>query len=163
MGRVDIEVPHVPYMYGGAQEQLCRECRLPCALEVTSVDCVRRFFLQGMLHCTYLVYGYCFLNEVNGCVLDNGGEHEAYWMKLLNEYFHNVMNREETEPDFVRRSEELKKLVFDQIDDRQVPLCRYFEEYYHRIMEDGGGMSEAMMEKLDEAYLSLLAGTSRKR
>jgi len=116
-----------------------------------------------MLHCTYFVYGYCFLVDEPGCVLDNGGQHENYWMNLLNEYFHNVMNREETDPEFVRRSEELHRLVFDQIDNRQVPLCRYFEEYYDRLMETGGGLSEEVMDKLDEAYLSLLSGTTRKR
>jgi len=62
----------------------------------------------------------------------------------------------------VRRREELKRLVFDQVENRQVSLCRYFEEYYHRVLEDGGGLSEEMMGKLDEAYLALLAGTSRK-
>jgi hypothetical protein len=38
-------------------------------------------------------------------------------------------------------------LVFRQIEDRQVVLCRYFEEYYNRVMSEGGGL----MEKLDEA------------
>ena len=49
------------------------------------------------------------------------------------------------------------------IEDRQVQLCRYFEEQYNRVMEDGGGLSEEIMEKLDEAFLSLLSGTTRKR
>jgi hypothetical protein len=162
MGRPEIKIPEAPYMYGGDKELLCRECQLPCKLDETSVDCYRRFFLQGMLECTYFVYGYCFLTTEAGCVLDNGGVHESYWLNLLNDYFHNVKNREETDPDFIRRSEELKKLVFQQIDDRQVALCRYFEEYYNRVMEEGGGLSEEMMDKLDEAYLSLLSGTSRK-
>jgi hypothetical protein len=162
MGRPEIKVPTISYVYGGDREQLCRECQLPCQLEVTSVDCFRRFVLQGMLHCTYFVYGYCFLVDEPGCVFDNGGQHDKYWMNLLNEYFHNVTHREESDPDFVRRSEELKKLVFQQIDDRQVSLCRYFEEQYNRVMEEGGGLSEEMMEKLDEAYLALLAGTTRK-
>ena len=161
MGRPEIEVPEISFVYGGDNERLCRDCQLPCQLEVTSVDCFRRFFLQGMLHCTYLVFGYCFLDKP-GCVFDNGGDHDTYWMNLLNEYFHNVMSREESDPQFVQRAEELRGLVFQQIDNRQVSLCRYFEEYYDRIMEEGGGMSEEIMEKLDEAYLALLAGTTRK-
>ena len=163
MGRPEIEVPEAPYVYGGNNETLCRECQLPCQLDVTSVDCFRRFFLQGMLQCTYLIYGYCFLIDKSGCVFDNAGDHDTYWMNLLNEYFHNVTHREESNPEFVRRAEELKRLVFEQIDNRQVSLCRYFEEYYNRLMEDGGGMGEEVMEKLDEAYLSLLSGTTRKR
>jgi len=162
MGRPEIKIPSAPYMYGGDKELLCRECQLPCKLEETSPDCFRRWFLQGMLECTYFVYGYCFLTTEPGCVLDNGGAHESYWLNLLNDYFHNVKNREETDPDFIRRSGELKKLVFQQIEDRQVALCRYFEEYYSRVMEEGGGLSEEMMDKLDAAYLSLLSGTSRK-
>jgi hypothetical protein len=42
-------------------------------------------------------------------------------------------------------------------------LCRYFEEFYHRMLEDGGGSSEDVMARLDDAYLALLRGTSRKR
>jgi len=162
MGRPEIEVPEAPYVYGGDNERLCRDCQLPCQLDVTSVDCFRRFFLQGFLGCTYQVFGYCFLVDKPGCVFDNGGDHDNYWMNLLNEYFHNVTNREESDPEFVRRAEELRRLVFEQIDNRQVSLCRYFEEYYNRLMEDGGGMSEEIMEKLDDAYLALLAGTTRK-
>jgi len=116
-----------------------------------------------MLQCTYFVYGYCFLVDRPGCVFDNGGDHDTYWHGLLSDYFHNVGDREESDPDFARNSEELKRLVFEQIKDRQVSLCRYFEEVYHRIMEEGGGLSEEMMEHLDEAYLALLAGTTRKR
>jgi len=163
MGGSDIEVPAAPYVYGGDNTQLCRECQLPCQLKVTSTDCFRRFFLQGMLECTYFVFGYCFLTTEPGCVFDNGGRHEDYWLNLLNDYFHNVGNRDTTDPDFVSNSEQLKKLVAQQVEDRQVQLCRYFEEYYNRVMEQGGGLSEDIMEKLDEAFLSLLAGTTRKR
>jgi hypothetical protein len=163
MGRPDIEVPEAPYAYGGNKVELCRDCQLPCKLKVTSPDCFRRFSLQGMLECSYFVYGYCFLNTEPGCVFDNGGHHEDYWLNLLNDYFHNVKNREESDPDFVKNADELKKLVSQQIQDRQVQLCRYIEEYYNRIMEEGGGLSEDIMERLDEAYLALLSGTSRKR
>ncbi|NIM19498.1 MAG: hypothetical protein GTO51_03855 [Candidatus Latescibacteria bacterium] len=163
MGRPEIKVPSLPFVYGGEAEMLCRECQLPCKLDVMSIDCYRRFFLQGMLQCTYFIYGYCFLVEKPGCVFDNGGQHEDYWLRLLNDYFHNVKNVEETDPDFARNSEELKKLVFTQIENRQVSLCRYIEETYNRVMETGGGLSEEMMEKLDEAYLALLGGTSRKK
>lgn len=163
MGRPDIEVPAAPYVYGGNREERCRECQLPCKLKVTSPDCFRRFFLQGMLECTYFVYGYCFLSTEPGCVFDNGGFHEDYWLDLLANYFHNVSNKSETDPDFVNNSTQLKTLIRQQIEDRQVQLCRYFEEYYNRVMEEGGGLAEEVMEKLDEAYLNLLSGTSRKR
>jgi hypothetical protein len=162
MGRPEIKIPEAPYTYGGDRKQLCRECQLPCQHEVTSVDCFRRFFLQGLLGCTYLVYGYCFLVDEPGCVLDNGGRHDTYWLNLLNDYFHNVSDRDESDPDFARRAAELKQLVADHIANRQVSLCRYIEEYYHRLMEDGGGLSEDVMEKVDEAYLALLRGTKRK-
>ena len=162
MGRPEIKIPAAPYVYGGDKMQLCRDCGLPCRLEETSPDCLRRFALQGFLHCTYFVYGYCFLDRP-GCVFDNGGDHDRYWLNLLNQYFHNVARREESEPDFAGRRAQLVQLVADQIDNRQVSLCRYFEEIYNRALEDGGGLSEDVMSRLDDAYLALLAGTSRKR
>jgi hypothetical protein len=82
---------------------------------------------------------------------------------VLNDYFHNVAGRDDTERDFTQRREQLLKLVDQQIADRQVSLCRYLEEIYHRALEDGGGLSEDVMGRLDDAYLALLAGTSRKR
>lgn len=163
MGNPEIKVPEHPFTYGGEAEPLCRECQLPCQLDVTSVDCFRRFFLQGMLHCTYFVHGYCFLIDTPGCVFDNGGEHETYWMNLLNEYFHSAKSSDADDENFKQRQEEFRKLIADQIDSRQVSLCRYLEEIYHRVMETGGGINEEMMEKLDDAYLALLAGTSRKK
>lgn len=162
MGRPEIKIPDPRFVYGGELEGLCRECQLPCKLEETSVDCLRRFFLQGFLWCTYFVGGYCFLIDTPGCVFDNGGRHEDYWMNLLNQYYHNVGDVELRDPDFARRIDELKRLVADQIDGRRVSLCRYLEEIYNRIMETGGGMSEEMMARLDEAYMALLTGTSRK-
>ncbi len=150
-------------MYGGDPVALCRECSLPCRLEETSVDCLRRFFLQGFLQCTYLVHGYCFLCDKPGCVFDNGGEHDTYWMSLLGEYFHGVGDAEEKDLDFTRRARELRRLVEEQIAGRQVSLCRYLEECYNRAMETGGGMSEDMLRKLDDAYIALLSGTSRKK
>ncbi|HEX5131606.1 MAG TPA: hypothetical protein VFX92_03865 [Candidatus Krumholzibacteria bacterium] len=161
MGRPEIKIPEAPYVYGGDRERLCRDCQLPCSLAETSPDCFRRFFLQGMLHCTYQVYGYCFL-DTPGCVFDNGGEHDRYWARLLNEYFHNVNRAGENDPSFSQHREQVSRLVDERIADRQVPLCRYFEEYYHRLLEDGGGLSEDVMARLDEAYLALLSGTSRK-
>ncbi len=163
MGSPDIDIPCVSFIYGGDLEPLCRECGLPCKLTETGVDCLRRFFLQGLIQCTYFIYGYCFLVDKPGCVFDNDGDHESYWMNLLNDYFHNVKDVETSDPDFIKRSEELKKLVFEQISNRQVSLCRYLEELYNKIMETGGGLSEEMMEKLDEAYMSLLSGTARKK
>ncbi|MFH1755526.1 MAG: hypothetical protein ABIA59_07460 [Candidatus Latescibacterota bacterium] len=163
MVKPDITIVSFPFVYGGEAQALCEECCLPCQLDTMSIDCFRRFFLQGMLHCTYFIYGYCMLDVLPGCVFDNGGGHDRYWMNLLNDYFHNVKGVDETDPDFVKRSRELKELVFMQIENRQISLCRYIEEIYNRVMETGGGLSEEMMEKLDEAYLSLLGGTSRKK
>ena len=71
MGRPEIRVPQRRFVYGGEAETLCRECQLPCRLDETSVDCFRRFFLQGLLQCTYFVHGYCFLVDKAGCVFDN--------------------------------------------------------------------------------------------
>lgn len=150
-------------MYGGDPAALCRECELPCRLEQMGVDCFRRFFLQGLLRCTYLVHGYCFLCDKTGCVFDNGGEHDTYWMSLLGQYFHGVGDAEQRDPDFARRARELRQLTEDEIAGRQVSLCRYLEESYNRAMETGGGSSEDMLQKLDEAYMALLGGTSRKK
>jgi len=162
MGKSSTATASPRFVYGGDSEVLCEECQLPCKLDSMSIDCFRRLFLQGMLQCTYFIYGYCFLVQQNGCAFDNGGKHDTYWLRLLNDYFHNVGRVDETDPDFARRSQELKELVFAQIESRQVSLCRYVEEIYNRVMETGGGLSEEMMEKLDEAFLSLLGGTSRK-
>lgn len=162
MGRPEIRVPDYGFVYGGEVEILCRECQLPCRLQETAVDCLRRFFLQGLLQCTYFVDGYCFLDDGPGCVFDNGGRHETYWMGLLKQYRHHVAGAERTDRDFVRRDEEFRRLIEDQIAARRVSICRYLEEYYNRVMETGGGASEEMLEKLDEAYMALLGGTSRK-
>ena len=162
MGRPEIEIPDYPFVYGGDAGTLCRECQLPCKLNKTSIDCFRRFFLQGFLQCTYFVHGYCFLIDESGCVFDNHGKQDKYWMNLLNQYFHNVKDIESKDPDFVTRVQELNKLIEQQIVDRQVPLCRYLEEIYNRVMETGGGLSEEMMERLDAAYLALLGGIPRK-
>jgi len=163
MGRPEIKVPLRTFVYGGDAEMLCRECQLPCTMDETSMDCFRRFFLGGLLECSYFVYGYCFLEEKGGCVFDNGGEHDTYWQNALNQYFHNVKDIDQQDPDFVTHAEELKKLIAMHIENRQVSLCRYLEEHYNRIMETGGGMNEEMLEKLDEAYYALLGGTSRKK
>jgi hypothetical protein len=150
-----------PFTFGGSPDVICEECQLPCELETMSLDCHRRFFLQGMLNCSYFVYGYCFLIDCPGCVFDNGGRHETYWLRLLNDYFHNVAERDEDE-EFLRHRKEALKLIEDQFERHNVYLCRYLEEYYNRLMETGGGLSEDMLSKLDEAYLSLLRGISRK-
>lgn len=117
--------------------------------------------MQGMLHCTYFVKGYCFLIDHPGCVFDNGGRHETYWLQLLNEYFHNINLREET-PDFIEKRNHVLQLIDDQIKNQNVYLCRYIEEYYNNIMETGGGMSEDMLSAIDDAYLSMLRGIIRK-
>jgi hypothetical protein len=150
-----------PFVFGVDVDYLCEQCELPCRMDSINLDCYRRFFLRGLAHCSYFVYGYCFLTEQPGCVFDNGGRHESYWLNLLNEYFHNVGSREMDE-EFLSSREQVLKLVNEQIERSNVYLCRYLEEYYNRIMEIGGGLSEDMLLKLDEAYLSLLRGIARK-
>ncbi len=150
-----------PFVYGGDAELFCDECKLPCKLDEMNVDCYRRFFLQGLVNCSYFVHGFCFLIDKPGCVFDNNGAHDTYWLQLLNEYFHNV-NRKEEDEEFVKRREEVKKLVDEQIKRQNVYLCRYLEEYYNQVMNTGGGLSEDMLAKLDNAYMLLLRGISRK-
>jgi len=150
-----------PFTFGADPEVLCEECQLPCTMEQMNIDCHRRLFLQGMLNCSYFVYGYCFLIDIPGCVFDNGGKHDTYWLNLLNGYFHNIEGRD-SEEDFEKNAEEVRKLIDDQITRQNVYLCRYLEEYYNQIMNTGGGLSEEMLGKLDEAYLLLLKGISRK-
>jgi len=163
MGRPEIRVPKRGFVYGGDPETLCRECQLPCRLAETSVDCFRRFFLPGLLQCTYFVDGYCLLSDRSGCVFDNGGEHDNYWMNLLRQYFHDVGENGPADPAFAERAAQFRRLIDDEIASRRVSLCRYLEEFYNRIMETGGGASEEMLGKLDEAYMALLGGTSRKK
>ncbi|HUV36555.1 MAG TPA: hypothetical protein VMX58_06415 [Patescibacteria group bacterium] len=150
-----------PFIFGGDPGVFCEECRLPCGLAGINIDCHRRLFLQGLVRCSYFVHGYCFLIDQPGCVFDNGGRHDTYWLRLLNDYFHNTGGTAEDET-FRTHRKEVEKLVFDQIEQQNVYLCRYLEEYYHRVMETGGGLSEEMLSKLDTAYLSLLKGISRK-
>ncbi len=152
---------HFPFTFGGDPKVFCEECQLPCNLEEMSIDCHRRFFLQGMLNCSYFVNGYCFLIDQPGCVFDNGGRHDAYWLQLLNDYFHNISRTEEDE-EFLKHRQEVLELISDQMERQNVYLCRYLEEYYDQMMKTGGGLSEEMLNKLDEAYLSLLRGIIRK-
>jgi hypothetical protein len=151
----------MPFAFGGDSEAFCAECRLPCSMEEMSIDCHRRFFLHGMMNCSYFIYGYCFLIDQPGCVFDNGGRHDEYWLHLLNEYFHHAAGKE-AGADFAKRRAEVLALIDDQIRNHNVYLCRYLEEFYNQIMGTGGGLAEEMLSKLDEAYLSLLRGISRK-
>lgn len=151
----------VPFTIGGDPDAFCLECRLPCNLEEMSIDCHRRFFLQGLTNCSYFVFGYCFLMDEPGCVFDNGGRHDEYWLQLLNSYFHRS-EAEDPNPKFADSRAEVQRLIEEQIKNRSVHLCRYIEEYYQRAMETGGGLSEEMLSRLDEAYMSLLRGITRK-
>jgi len=114
-----------------------------------------------MLNCSYFVFGYCFLIDEPGCVFDNGGRHDTYWLQLLNDYFHNTSRKEEDEAFLASRAEAVK-LIDAQIEQQNVYLCRYIEQYYTQVLEAGGGLSEEMLSKLDDAYLSILRGISRK-
>ncbi|MBU8923443.1 MAG: hypothetical protein KOO63_16625 [Bacteroidales bacterium] len=152
---------NLPFTFGCSAEVICEECQLPCNLDEMSVDCHRRMFLQGMLNCVYFVNGYCFLTEHPGCVMDNGGKHDTYWLQLLRDYFHNVDGKEENEQ-FLKSREEVLKLIEAEINRQDVFLCRYLEQYYAMILETGGGLSEEVLSKLDDAYLSLLRGICRK-
>lgn len=151
----------LPFIFGGDPKVFCEECHLPCGLSEMNIDCYRRLFLQGMVRCSYFVYGYCFLIDQPGCVFDNGGRHDTYWLQLLNDYFHSNTGAAENDS-FHAHREQVENLVLDQITRQNVFLCRYLEEYYHQVMETGGGLSEEMLSRLDEAFLSLLKGISRK-
>ena len=157
----DRKVKHAPFTFGGDPAAFCEECRLPCHLDEMQVDCHRRFFLQGLVNCSYFVYGHCFLVDEPGCVFDNGGKHDSYWLQLLNTWFHNASGVPE-DGEFLRRRGEVEALIEEQITRQNVFLCRYLEEYYNRVMETGGGLGEKMLSRLDDAYLSLLRGISRK-
>ena len=102
----------LPFTFGGDTEAFCEECQLPCNLDAMTIDCHRRLFLQGMLNCSYFVYGYCFLIDEPGCVFDNGGRHDTYWLQLLNDYFHNASNREEDEAVLASRAEAVKLIAY---------------------------------------------------
>lgn len=151
----------LPFTFGGDPGAFCADCKLPCALDEATIDCQRRFFMRGLINCSYFIYGYCFLIDRPGCVFDNGGRYDEYWLHLLNEYFHNVSRREE-DAAFEKHRAEVLRLVAEQMENHSVYLCRYLEEYYGQIMGTGGGLSEEMLSRLDEAYLSLLKGISRK-
>ncbi|HSG29834.1 MAG TPA: hypothetical protein VLA34_15235 [Candidatus Krumholzibacterium sp.] len=150
-----------PFTFGCGPEVICEECQLPCQLEKMTVDCHRREFLKGILNCVYFVHGYCYLTEIPGCVMDNGGKHDSYWLQLLRDYFHNADNREEDD-EFQRNRAEIMKLIDAELARQNVYLCRYIEQYYSMVLETGGGLSEDMLSRLDEVYLSLLRGISRK-
>ncbi len=117
--------------------------------------------MHGLINCSYFVHGYCFLIDRPGCVFDNGGRHDEYWLHLLNEYFHNVSGRAE-DAAFAKHRAEVLRLIEEQMRASGVHLCRYLEEYYGQIMGAGGGLSDEMLSRLDEAYLSLLKGITRK-
>ena len=151
----------LPFTFGCDPEVICEECQLPCKVDEMLVDCHRRQFLQGMLNCSYFVYGYCFLVDVPGCVFDNGGKHDTYWLNLLNDFFHNCDGKDEDEA-FLKNREEVLKLIQNEREREGVFLCRYIEQYYTQILESGGGLNEETFSKLDDAYLSLLRGISRK-
>lgn len=150
-----------PFVFGGDPEVFCEECQQPCELDEMTIDCQRRFFMQGMVNCSYFVFGNCFLIDIPGCVFDNGGNYDSYWLPLLREYFHNVSGKEEDER-FLKARDEIMKLINDQLENQNVYLCRYLEEYYNQVMKTGGGLSDEMLNKLDEAYLSLMRGIIRK-
>ena len=150
-----------PFSFGGDPAVFCEECQIPCNLDEMTIDCHRRLFLRGMLNCSYFVFGYCFLIDIPGCVFDNSGRHDTYWLQLLNKYHHNVEGEEKDEK-YLKSAEEARKLIDEQIERHNVFLCRYIEEYYNQVMETGGGLSDEMISGLDEAYLLMLRGISRK-
>jgi hypothetical protein len=155
------KIREAPFIFGADPAALCDECDLPCNIEEMNLDCYRRLFLQGMLRCSYFINGYCFLIDEPGCVFDNGGRHDTYWLRILNDHFHNIAGTDEDDK-FRENREEVLKLINNEIERQNVYLCRYIEDYYNRIIEMGGGLSEDMLSKLDEAYLSLLRGIKRK-
>lgn len=136
-------------------------CALPCGFAACGETCHRRHFLQGLLHCSYFYKGYCFLIDVPGCAFDNGGRTEEFWLGLLRDYVYNLKSQPDDESFAKARAQSVRYLE-EQIEGRNVFLCRYFEEKYNAILESGGGASEEESRALDRAYEALMSGARRK-
>jgi hypothetical protein len=149
------------FIHGPRPEELCDICALPCGFTACGETCHRRHFLQGMLYCSYFFRGYCFLIDVPGCAFDNGGRTEEYWRGLLRDYVYNVTGRDEDET-FQRARAQAIRYLEEQIEQKNVFLCRYFEEQYSQVLQSGGSASEEELMHLDRAYEALMSGGKRK-
>ena len=149
------------FTHGAPYDALCEMCNLPCGFEACGETCHRRHFLEASLQCSYFFRGYCFLIDVEGCAFDNGGKSEDYWLGLLRDYVHNVAGKERDE-DFQKAREQTRRYLEEQIEAKNVYLCRYLEEQYNQALESGGSASEEELEHLDLAYEFLMSGGKRK-
>ncbi len=149
------------FTHGAPYEALCEVCSLPCGFEACGETCHRRHFLMGALQCSYFFRGYCFLVDVEGCAFDNGAKTENYWLGLIRDYVHNLKGQEEDES-FLKAKEQSIRYLEEQIELKNVYLCRYVEEQYNLALQSGGSASEEDLEHLDTAYEQLMSGAKRK-
>ncbi|MHB8079104.1 MAG: hypothetical protein ACYDIE_07605 [Candidatus Krumholzibacteriia bacterium] len=149
------------FIHGARPEDLCEECELPCGFAACGVTCHRRHFLAGLLRCSYLYRGYCFLVDVPGCAFDNGGRTESQWLPLLNSWLHSRTRADESE-DFRLARLRTEEYLNEQIEAQNVFLCRYLEEVYNLALSSGGSFVEEELTHLESGLLKLLSGTSRK-
>ncbi len=149
------------FTHGASCESLCEVCSLPCGFQACGELCHRRHFLKGALHCSYFFRGYCFLLDEEGCAFDNGARTESYWLGLLRDYVYNVERKEEDES-FVKARGQAIRYLEEQIELKNVFLCRYLEEQYDLALQSGGSASEEELGHLDVAYEALMSGARRK-
>jgi len=116
---------------------------------------------MGALQCSYFFRGYCFLVDVPGCAFDNGAKTENYWLGLIRDYVHNLKGQEEDES-FLKAKEQSIRYLEEQIELKNVYLCRYVEEQYNLALQSGGSASEEDLEHMDTAYEQLMRGAKRK-
>ncbi len=152
---------HVDFICGADPRALCEVCELPCGFEACGTTCHRRHFLAGLLNCSYLYRGCCFLVDVPGCAFDNGGRTEGHWLPLMNAYLHNRERSAESE-DFRLARQRTEEYLNEQIEAQNVYLCRYVEEIYNLALASGGSLAADELEHLETALLRLLAGAARK-
>lgn len=149
------------FTHGAPYDALCDVCSQACGFKACGEFCHRRHFLQGALQCSYFFRGYCFLVDEPGCAFDNGAKTESYWLGLLRDFVYNVKNRE-MDAGFLKAREQSIRYLEEQIELKNVYLCRYLEECYNEQLQSGGSASDEDLEHLDRAYESLMSGGKRK-
>ncbi len=161
MSKPQLPPRHTDFIWGARPEDLCEVCELPCGFDACGATCHRRHFLAGLLNCSYLHHGHCFLVDVPGCAFDNGGQTEGHWLPLLNSYLHNK-SRETESADYLKARQRSEEYLQEQIEAENVYLCRYLEEVYNLALASGGSLAEEELAHLEAAILKLLSGAPRK-
>lgn len=161
MAKPELPPTHTDFIWGARPEDLCEICELPCGFSACGPTCHRRHFLAGLLNCSYLYRGYCFLVDVPGCAFDNRGQTETHWLPLLNSYLHNKARSAES-ADYRLARQRTEEYLNEQIEAQNVYLCRYLEEVYNLALASGGSLAEEDLAQLEAAILKLLSGMPRK-